>query len=180
MNLKKFVIILVIFFILLVAGLFIVQKKVETYLSVPRVEETQLFTVNAGSNYSRFGARFLKHSLLDNLRWWKLVGKRYPELTHIKSGTYQFEKGSNLKDILTVLNDGIEYQFKVTLVEGSTFKDWLATLKEAQLLSPLDKNETQILQLLDSSQQKLKAYYIQKPIITTQKWMPLKSLKRPI
>ena len=155
MTLKKFSIALIIFFILLLAGLFVVQKKVEHYLQTPRIKETLLFTVDTGSNFSRLGTRFLNLSIVDDLHWWKLASKRYPELTKIKTGTYQFEKGDNLKDILLVLNKGIEHQFRVTFVEGSTFKEWLTIFSSAQFLLPLQINEKEILQQLDSPYKKL-------------------------
>ena len=105
--------------------------------------------------FSRLGERLAKQAIVEDLRWWKVAGKFHPELTKIKSGTYQFQEGASLKDILTILNKGIEHQFKVTFVEGSTFKEWLAILNDAQALTPVQQSETEILQLLGSSYQKL-------------------------
>jgi UPF0755 protein len=86
--LKKMSIVLLILFISLCAGFFIVQNKVESYLSVPRIDNTVLFTVKVGSNFSRLGNRFIEQSLINEPIWWKLLGKFHPELTKIKSGTY--------------------------------------------------------------------------------------------
>ena len=155
MTLKKISIMLFIFFVLLLAGLFAAQKKVENYLSVPRVDKTILFTVNAGSNFSRLGERFVEQSIVSDLSWWKVTAKLHPELTKIKLGTYQFQEGASLQDILIILNKGIEHQFKVTFVEGSTFKEWLTILSDAQALTPLQKSETEILKQLGSEHQKL-------------------------
>ena len=155
MMLKKVSIALLIFFTLLLAGLFLVQKKIEDYLTMPRIDNPLLFTVNPGSNFSRLGERLVEQSIVSDLSWWKVTAKLHPELTKIKSGTYQFQEGASLKDILTVLNKGIEHQFKVTFVEGSTFKEWLATLESAQALAPLKQSETEILQQLGSPHQKL-------------------------
>jgi UPF0755 protein len=153
--LKKINIALLFFLILLLSSFFVVQKKIEDYLLVPRIERTALFTVNAGSNFSRLGNRLLEQGIVDELLWWKVIGKLHPQLTKIKSGTYQFEKGFTLQDILLLLNKGIEHQFKVTFVEGSTFKEWIATLKNAKSLAPLQHSEKEILQQLGSEHQKL-------------------------
>ena len=85
--LKKISIVLVVLLTLLLAELFVVQKKVENYLSIPRVDKTMLFTVKAGSNFSRLGSRLAEQSLVDDLNWWKVTAKLHPELTKIKSGT---------------------------------------------------------------------------------------------
>ena len=152
MTFKK---IIILGFALLLAALWTVHSKLETYLSVPIIEKTQLFTVDPGSHFSRLGKSLAKQEIIDDLFYWKLAGKRYPELTKIKSGTYQFQQGSNLRDILLVMNKGIEHQFKLTLVEGGTFKEWLAILNNAQVLTPVEKNEQEILRQLGSTHNKL-------------------------
>ncbi len=155
MTFKKMGIVLALLCVVLAGVFFTVQQKIERYLSVPRIEKTQLFTVKAGSNFSRLGSHLAEQSIIDDLSWWKVTGKLYPQLTKIKSGTYQFPAGANLQQILSILNKGIEHQFKVTFVEGSTFNEWLSTLANAQALAPLQKNEAQLLQQLGSAHQKL-------------------------
>jgi len=155
MALNKITVTLLILLTLLCATVFIAQQKIEDYLTISRIDKTMLFTVKAGSNFARLGNRLAEQSIVNDLTWWKVVGKLYPELTNIKSGTYQFQEGASLEDILTILNVGIEHQFKVTFVEGSTFKEWLAILNSAQFLKPLDKSEPEILQLLGSPYTKL-------------------------
>ena len=155
MSFKKITILLAVLCMVLLAVVFTVQQKVEHYLSMPRIETAQLFTVQAGSNFSRLGHRLAEQAIIDDLSWWKVTGKLHPQLTKIKSGTYQFPAGANLQQILSILNAGIEHQFKVTFVEGSTFNEWLSTLANAQALTPLQKNEAQLLQLLGSAHQKL-------------------------
>lgn len=155
MAINKITMTILILLILLCAAVFITQKKIEGYLTISRIDRTMLFTVEAGSNFSRLGNRLYDQSIVNDLTWWKVVAKVYPELTSIKSGTYKFQEGSSLKDILTILNTGIEHQFKVTFVEGSTFKEWLTILSSAPFLMPFDKNEQEILQLLGSPYTKL-------------------------
>lgn len=153
--LKKISTVLLIGIVLCCAAFIIVQNKVENYLKVPRIENTMLFTVDVGSNFSRLGNQFVKQSFIEKSIWWKLVGKLHPELINIKSGTYELQKGLNLNDILVLLNKGVEYQFKITFVEGSTFKEWLINLEKDQDLTALDKTENEILKQLEIPYQKL-------------------------
>lgn len=152
---KKVGVLLLIVIISITVAYFVVQHKVENYLNTPRIEKTVIFTVNSGSNFARLGRGFVKQSIIKDVYWWKLVGKLHPELTKIKSGTYEFQEGSNLNHILLLLNKGIEHQFKVTFVEGSTFKEWLKILENAPYLAALNKDESEILAQLGSSKTKL-------------------------
>lgn len=148
---KKIKLALLVLFVLLSIGLYLIYNKVETYLSVPRIHATELFVVSTGSNFSRLGNRFIEKGMIDNTLWWKISGKLHPALTNIKLGTYQFEKGANLRDILVILSKGLEHQFKVTFVEGSTFKEWLEILNQTEHLTALGKSEGELLTKLGSS-----------------------------
>jgi len=152
---KKIRVLSLIVIISIIAAYVVIQHKIENYLTVPRIEKTTMFTVNSGSNFARLGKDFAEKSIVEVSYWWKLVGKLHPELTQIKSGTYEFQKGLNLIDILKILNEGREHQFKVTFVEGSTFSQWLDILKKAENLAALNKSESEILTQLGSSKTKL-------------------------
>jgi len=138
-----------------VAGVFWGQHKLNNYLNASLVDKTMLFTVKAGSNFSRLGNTLLNDAIITDLTWWKPLGKLHPELTSIKSGTYQFQEGFTLEDILITLTQGNEYQFKVTFVEGSTFKEWIEIINNAEMLKPLTKSESEILSSLASPHAKL-------------------------
>ncbi|HEY7865775.1 MAG TPA: endolytic transglycosylase MltG, partial [Psychromonas sp.] len=131
------------------------QKKLNSYLNTALVEQPTLFTINNGSNFHHLGNSLLSTGIITDLTWWKVLGKLHPELTSIKSGTYQFEQGFTLNDILTTVNQGIEHQFIITLVEGSTFQEWLPILNNAPLMKPLEETEQQILARLGSPHGKL-------------------------
>lgn len=131
------------------------QKKLNSYLNTPLVVQPTLFTINNGSNFHHLGNSLLKTEIITDLTWWKVLGKLHPELINIKSGTYQFESGFTLNDILMTVNKGIEHQFIITFVEGSTFKEWVPILNNAALMKPLQETEQQILARLKSPHQKL-------------------------
>lgn len=155
MNFKKIASVFFILFVLAAIALFFGKQQIDDYLTLPRIDKTQLFTVKKGSNYSRLGDNLLAKSIITNIHWWKVIGKLYPELTHIRSGTYQIKEGFNLEDILLTINRGKEHQFKVTFVEGSTFKEWLINLNRAEHLSALQKTEAEIITALNIPHAKL-------------------------
>ncbi|WP_372880625.1 endolytic transglycosylase MltG [Psychromonas sp.] len=155
MTTKKILFALFFLIILMIGSIFWVQHKLNRYLNTPRVEQAMLFTVDSGSHFSRLGHTLLTAEIVTDLTWWKALGKLHPELTHIKSGTYQLQQGFSLNDILITINKGDEYQFSITFVEGSTFNEWLQILNNAPLIKPLQENEQQIAERLGSPHQKL-------------------------
>jgi UPF0755 protein len=155
MSFKKVASALVILIALALILLFFAKQQIEDYLTLPRIDKTQLITVPAGSNFSRLGDDLLAQAIVTDLRWWKVISKLYPELTKIRSGTYQIKEGFNLQDILQTINTGKDFQFKVTLVEGGTFKEWITILNEAKQLTPLQKTEAELIEALAIPHDKL-------------------------
>ncbi len=152
---KKFIIILIFIGICLSIAFLWAQQQLDKYLDTPRVQQTQLFTLSEGRYFTHLAAQLIEQDLLDSDRWWKVVSKLKPELTKIKSGTYELPKGASLEDILTILTSGREFQFKLTFVEGSTYKDWLVILENAQHIQPLQESEQALLTKLGSKATKL-------------------------
>jgi UPF0755 protein len=148
---KKITLILFLFCVLVTGGLWWAKQQVDNYLHTPRVQKTQLFTLEEGRSFAHLAPQLIEQGLLDSDRWWKVVSKLRPELTKIKSGTYELPLGDSLENILLTLTGGREYQFKLTFVEGSTFKEWLKVLESAEHIKPLLENEQALLQKLESS-----------------------------
>lgn len=142
-------------FSLSIIALFFAKQQIDEYLTQPRLDKTQLIVIQNGSNFSRLGEQLLNQSIVTDLHWWKVIGKLQPELTQIRSGTYQIKEGYNLQDILVTINTGKEYQFKVTFVEGSTFQEWVIRIDNAPFLKPLQKTEDEIISSLNIPHKKL-------------------------
>ncbi|MEJ6122522.1 endolytic transglycosylase MltG [Vibrio sp. 2-Bac 85] len=152
---KKIILALIFISICLSIAFLWAQQQIDKYLHVPRVQQTQLFTLSEGRYFAHLAPQLIEQDLLDSDRWWKVVSKLKPELTKIKSGTYELPKGASLSEILTILTTGREFQFKLTFVEGSTYKDWLVILQNAQHIQPLQESEQALLTKLDSKATKL-------------------------
>jgi len=154
-SLKKIASVISFLFVLVMIALFFAKQQIDEYLTEPRLDKTQLIVVENGSHFTRLGDQLLAESIITDLRWWKVIGKLRPELTQIRSGTFQIKEGFNLIDILTTINSGKEYQFRVTFVEGSTFKEWVTSIENAELLKPLQKTEAEIIEALNIPHKKL-------------------------
>tara|TARA_R110001583_G_scaffold81253_2_gene217006 strand:+ start:34911 stop:35909 length:999 start_codon:yes stop_codon:yes gene_type:complete len=155
MSFKKIAVFIFLLIALGSGALFYAKQQIDDYLTRPRLDKTQLIVVQEGSHFSRLGEQLLKQSIVADLRWWKVISKLRPDLTGIRAGTYQLKEGYNLEDILVEINTGKEYQFKVTFVEGSTFKEWLDNINKAELLLPLQKTEAEIIEALNIPYTKL-------------------------
>lgn len=155
MSFKKIAVFIFLLAVLGGAGLFYAKQQIDDYLTRPLLDKTQLITVQEGSNFSRLGDQLQTQSIVSDLLWWKVIAKLRPELTRIRTGTYEIKEGYSLEDILVEINTGKDYQYKVTFVEGSTFKEWLASINNAPQLKPLQKTETEIIQALNIPHAKL-------------------------
>lgn len=131
------------------AILFAVDNKVKQPLLIT---ESQLYTVKPGISFHRLLKDLDKKQWLENSILLKVFAKLNPELISLKAGTYQLNAGMSLPTLLKLLNSGVEHQFKITFVEGSTFKEWRAKLAEAEKINATlnDKSAQQILTSLNS------------------------------
>ncbi|WP_394173173.1 endolytic transglycosylase MltG [Thalassotalea litorea] len=109
-----------------IAGLYVkVQQSVQQPLNI---SQTHLYTLNKGSSYHSLLKHAEQHQWIDSVWALKLYGKLNPDLTQVKAGTYQLQSSFTFSQLLALLVKGKEHQFKITFVEGSTFKEWLVML----------------------------------------------------
>lgn len=92
--------------------------------------QAELLTVEKGSSLGSFARKLVNKGWLENRFWLRAYARLNPNEAIIKAGTYQVQANTNLKALLTLVTSGKEHQFSITFVEGSTFKQWLALLKE--------------------------------------------------
>ncbi len=114
----------------------------------PLIDKTLVFTLKKGSNFQLLEKSLKDQGILSNTTWWKVLGKLHPELTHIKSGTYELENGFSLEDILNTLVAGKGLKYTITFIEGNTLKQWLAQLRQTSSLQPPQKNEQEMIKEL--------------------------------
>ena len=149
--LKKIMLALLFLGVVIIAVLLWGKQQLNAYLQTPIVKTEQLFTLPDGSYFSHLAPQLMEQGLLNNDNWWKVLSKLRPDLTHIKSGTYLLPKGATLEDLLIIFNEGKGFQFKLTFVEGSTYKDWLRIIAKAEKIKPLEDSEEALLLKLGST-----------------------------
>jgi UPF0755 protein len=114
-----------IFFLLL-------EKKVNQPLLIA---EQQLLTVKQGTSVASFSRALVEKKWLDNRFWLRAYARIHPDKTIIKAGTYQINPSITLQNLLTLVTSGKEYQFSLTIIEGTTFNQLITQLQNQPQLT---------------------------------------------
>ena len=152
-NIKKRLVRWALFFLVAVA--FLVSAVLITFeqkINVPlQLSKTELLTINAGTSVAKLSKQLVNRHWLENRFWLRNYPRLQPKFAAIKAGTYQITLGTTAKQLLEQLISGKEYQFEITFVEGTTFKQWLALLQKQPHInhSLQNKSVSKIAQLLN-------------------------------
>lgn len=131
--------------LLLVGGaIFYVHWQVNQAMPI---KETQFYQLKPGKSFHHVLKDFKKNKWITSRVAYRLYSKLHPATTHVKSGMYQFQPNMSFLSALTLLTKGHEYQFKITFVEGTTFKEWQKKMAQAEhLISTLQgKSYSQVM-----------------------------------
>ncbi len=113
----------------------LVYVKLNQELDQPLIiVEKELFTVTQGSSIRSFSTMLKTKQWISTGFWIRHYARLFPKKTAIKAGTYQANPGMTIRQLLTRVVTGREYQFKITFIEGTTFKEWLALLKKKKYI----------------------------------------------
>lgn len=94
------------------------------------LDQPTTFTVPAGYTASHLVSELSERQWLDDPIKLKLLFKLKPELTKLRSGEYEIRVGDTLEVLLDRLISGQSVQYRVTLIEGATVKEMLASLAD--------------------------------------------------
>ncbi|KGJ87697.1 endolytic transglycosylase MltG [Colwellia psychrerythraea] len=110
------------------------------------IVQDNFLKVSSGSSISSFAKQLEQKQWITTRFWLRNYGRLFPQKANIKAGTYLVAKGTNLGQLLVQLVEGKEYQFSVTFIEGTRFKDALVILAEHPQIkqSVQDKTVTEI------------------------------------
>jgi len=112
--------------VFIIAFFLLLEKQMNQPLPIVK---NQLLTVKPGSSVASFSKELVKKGWIDNRFWLRAYARLQPDKAIIKVGTYQVLPNSNLQSLLALITSGKEHQFKFTIVEGTTFKQLIAQLK---------------------------------------------------
>jgi UPF0755 protein len=99
------------------------------------LQHAQLLTVDKGTSVASFSKLLVSKGWLNNRLWLRSYARLNPDKVKIKAGTYQIKPNITLSALLEHVSSGKEYQFSVTFIEGSTFKEWLDIIKQQPYLT---------------------------------------------
>lgn len=102
-------------------------------LSVPvQLKHTQFYQVKTGDSAIAVMDDLREKGITPVSRWVSRIWfKLEPDISQVRAGVFQLKPNMSLRTVFTLLSNGKEYQFKVSLVEGLTLKQWLLSIKAA-------------------------------------------------
>ncbi len=124
-GISLFVLFIIVFFILL-------EKQMNQPLPI---EKNQLLIIKRGSTVASFSKELVSKGWIDNRFWLRAYVRLQPDKAIIKVGTYQVLANSNLQSLLALVTSGKEHQFRLTIVEGTTFKQLITQLQNQPYLT---------------------------------------------
>src|SRR5471030_202045 len=128
----------VLILILLVGAAAFAYHKVQRFADRPiNVSSETIFTLPAGTGRVVLETLLVKHKLMQANPYFSWLLRIEPELSEFKAGTYRFEKGMTVRQMLELLKSGKEAQFSMRFVEGFKLSDWMKLLQN----SPYVKHE---------------------------------------
>ena len=137
--------------------------QVKSTLDKPVLIEQQTFiTVKTGTSFRRLLTQLSDDKIMALLPWLRWVGYLEPTLTDIKAGTYAIKPQATLQSVLTMITEGKEYQYAITLVDGERFSEWRELLQADPHLKHTSDGmtQTQISTAIGIDNDKVEGYFL--------------------
>lgn len=129
---KKFLLGLSVFIVILAAVTAWAYQKINAFVEIPvQTQPDQLLVLERGTTGNKLAALFEQEKLVDDAKLLPWLLKLRPDLNKVKAGTYALNGVKTVGDVLQLLNSGKEVQFNVQFIEGETFKAWRKKLEKA-------------------------------------------------
>ncbi|UWZ93381.1 endolytic transglycosylase MltG [[Pasteurella] aerogenes] len=129
---KKFLLGLSVFIVILAAVTAWAYQKINAFVEIPvQTQQDQLLVLERGTTGNKLAALFEQEKLVDDAKLLPWLLKLRPDLNKVKAGTYALNGVKTVGDVLQLLNSGKEVQFNVQFIEGETFKAWRKKLEKA-------------------------------------------------
>ena len=137
--------------------------QVKSTLDKPVLIEQQTFiTVKTGTSFRRLLTQLSDDKIMALSPWLRWVGYLEPTLTDIKAGTYAIKAQATLQSVLTMITEGKEYQYAITLVDGERFSEWRELLQADPHLKHTSDGmtQTQISTAIGIDNDKVEGYFL--------------------
>lgn len=165
--------------LLILIGLFYLAMAQHLNKAIP-VEKDTLLTVESGSSINSWSKVLVKKGWIENRLWLRSYVRLKPHLSKLKAGTYQVSPETTLAELLSNVVEGQEYQFSITFIEGTTFKEWLNLLSSTKQIKQTLSNKSiaQIAQLLKIDQKNPEGWFYPDTYAFTANTTDIAVLKR--
>ncbi len=131
--LKKLSFLLLFGLILMLSFSIFTYQKVQNILDT-KIDDLQVLTINKGSTSKQVAKQLFEQKITNENFYMPFILRFHPEFNKIQAGIFDLKNAKTIKDVLTILNTGKQITLKLSLVEGQTFKDFQATLKNTPYL----------------------------------------------
>lgn len=178
---KKLAILLFLAITVFVAVIFYAKSEVTHYLEQPlKLKSTQLITIEHGKTLKSALWRLEQKDWINKNPFSRLLPHLYPEVVHIRAGTYQVAPGDTLQNALMTMVAGDEFQYTITFIEGSRFSEWREQLDKGEGLVHKTKemSEAEIAHALGERHEKLEGLLLAETYHYTEGMSDLDILKR--
>lgn len=121
---------------------------------VLQIETETTLDVNQGQSLIGLINRLDEQEIIEQGLVLKIYLRLYAEQYPIKQGHYALQPNSTLKKLLQDISQGKEKTYTVTMVEGLTWKQWLAQLQALPFIN-IDSTEHELLTMLEEEAESL-------------------------
>ncbi len=127
---KRVILGLLLSLVLGATAMFGLKTWVVQWADTPMVQiKQQDIVIKAGYNTRKVIKLLKKESGITKTWAFKVLFLLSPELTQLKVGHYEIPEAATPNQLFGILISGVEKQFAITFIEGSTFGEWLDILQ---------------------------------------------------
>ncbi len=123
--------------------------------AIPLASGPAVFLIRSGSNIKSISQELARQKIIDDPWLFILLAKLRGVETRVRAGEYQLEPGLTADELLGKFIQGNAIQYKLTIIEGWSFRQMLAAIAEDPVIESTlqGKTDAEIMTLLGQSDQ---------------------------
>ena len=123
--------------------------------AIPLTSGPAIFLIRSGSNIKSISQELARQKIIDDPWLFILLAKLRGVETRVRAGEYQLEPGLTADELLGKFIQGNAIQYKLTIIEGWSFRQMLAAIAEDPVIESTlqGKTDAEIMSLLGQSDQ---------------------------
>ena len=140
---------------LLLTAVLVIQMLRFQHGAIPLASGPAVFLIRSGSNIKSISQGLASQKIIDDPWLFILLAKLRGMETRVRAGEYQLEPGLTADELLEKFIQGNAIQYKLTIIEGWSFRQMLAAIAEDPVIESTlqGKTDTEIMTLLGQPDQ---------------------------